>query len=453
MDGNTAGEPGTGGEPARTTGIGERLRELRRRKGLSRQDLASADLSAEAVGQVEDGTHVPSATMLRRLAELVGCSVEYLRTGQDEAAAQERELKLAFGDLALRNGGDGAALRAYSEALAAAPFLTAQQVRRARTGQAFAFEKLGRLETAVQLFTALLDAPETVPGSADWSRLTVALCRCHRNAGQPALGIEIGEQALRTLDELGLPVTDDHLKLGSTVLSCYRRAGDLSSAQQLAKRLIRTAEATGSRVSRGVVYWNAATVTAARGRVQEALDLAELALALLAESDDARHLALLKSMYAYLLLEAGPPAPARAKALLEEAHPVVMETGTAFERANCEALLARAAFQLGETELAIVHADRALDLFRGEAPDEVAAVKVLSAHARYRAGDGPAAEALLAESLTELDRLPTTDTTTRTWREAGDLWKLLGRLPEALDAYDRAFAQLGMPGLAPTREG
>ncbi|AUG78043.1 hypothetical protein CFP65_3241 [Kitasatospora sp. MMS16-BH015] len=434
-----------------TNGIGQRLRELRQRKGLNQQDLASADLSISYVSLIENGKRVPSAAVLQTLAERVGCSVEYLKTGRDDAKVHELELKIAFGDMAMRNGSNGEALQSYSEALAAAPFLSPEKVRRARIGQALSFEKLGRLEPAIQLLTTLFQDPATVPGSAEWAQLAVALCRCHRDAGDHLLSVEIGERAMRTLDDLGLDLTDDHIQVGSTLLNCYQRRGDLTQAHILANRLISSAEGTGSRVARGVVYWNAALVASEKGHSKEALALAERALILLAETDNVRHQALLKEVYAGLLLELETPDLDRARTLLDEAHVVLLEVGTASEQANSEALLAQAALQMGDSLQAATHASRALGLMRNDPQDEAALLRVLLANAQHQAGDVGSAETTLRAVVRQLQQIPSTHTTARAWRNAGDLWKLLGRLTEAMDAYEKALGQAGVRGLpAPT---
>ncbi len=430
-----------------TNGIGQRLRELRQRKGLNQQDLASADLSVSYVSLIENGKRAPSAAVLQTLAERVGCSVEYLKTGRDDARVHELELKIAFGDMAMRNGSNGEALQSYSEALASAPFLSEDKVRRARIGQALAFEKLGRMEPAIQLLTTLFEHPDTVPGSAEWAQLAVALCRCHRNAGDLLLSVEIGERAMRTLDALGLDVTDDHMQLGSTLLGCYQLRGDLTQAHILANRLISTAESTGSRVARGVVYWNAAQVANSQGRNKEALALTERALMLLAETDNVRHQALLKESYASFLMNSEAPDLDRVRVLLDEAHLVLLEVGSASEQANSEALLAQVSLQTGDSVQAATHASRSLGLLRNDPQDRAASVRLLLARAQHQAGDAAEAETTLRAVIRQLGQIPVTRTTATVWRNAGDLWKLLGRQTEALDAYEKALGQLGVRGL------
>ncbi|GJF34224.1 hypothetical protein KNE206_69240 [Kitasatospora sp. NE20-6] len=430
-----------------TSGIGQRLRKLRLEKGLNQQDLASADISVSYVSLIETGKRAPSEAVLKFLAERVGCSVEYLRTGRDDARVKELELKIAFGDMALRNGANGEALQSYSEALASAPFLGEAMIRRARTGQAMAFEKLGRLEAAIQLLTSLFEDPGTVVGSAEWAQLAVALCRCHRESANHLLSVEIGEKAMRELDTLGMEVTDDHMQLGATLIDCYRVRGDLAQAHVVASRLMPLAEETGSRVARGSVYWNAALVAKSQGRTSEALALTERALIMMAETDNVRHQSLLKTVYGTLMLESANPDLERARTLLAEAQQGLLEVGTSSEQAFCETSLAQVSVRDGQFEAAVAHASRALGLFRNEPRWESAKARTVLAQAQFRSGDGVTGEATLNAVERQLTQIPVTRSTAEVWRYIGDVWKENGHPSEAMEAYQRALTEVGLRGL------
>ncbi len=69
--------------------VGARIASLRAGKELSRGQLAVAVRSpsgAQQVGKWEDGTHSPGAKWLVPLARALGCSVDYLLTGQEASA-------------------------------------------------------------------------------------------------------------------------------------------------------------------------------------------------------------------------------------------------------------------------------------------------------------------------------------------------------------------------------
>ncbi|MFE0458565.1 helix-turn-helix domain-containing protein [Kitasatospora sp. NPDC058965] len=427
-------------------GIGQRLRELRQKRGLSQQDLTSLNLSVSYVSLIESGKRVPSEAVLKALAEQVGCTVDYLRSGRDDARVKELELKVAFGDMALRNGANGEAVQSYGEALANAPLLQEATVRRARLGQALAFEKLGRLEAAIQLFTKLYDDPGTVPGTEEWAQLAVALCRAYRDSGDQVMSVEVGDRALKRLDRLGLEYTDDHIQLGVTLIGCYVQRGDLTQAQLLVNRLSAVAEQSGSRVARGSVCWNAALVARSRGQFQEALALTERALMLLAETDNVRHLGVLKVNCATYLLDADSTDYERIEELLTDSREAMLEVGTAFEQAGVEAQFARLALRRAEPRGAIDRAGRAIGLLHNAAPSESAYARVLLAQAQFDLGEERSARETMRAVERELLRLPNNRAGAAVWRQAGDVWLANGHPDEAMALYQRA---LGGAGFAP----
>ena len=69
--------------------VGHRIRKLRERRGLSREELAErVGVHAGSIARWETGGSVPHAYTLERIAEACGGSAEYIRTGAgDEAVA------------------------------------------------------------------------------------------------------------------------------------------------------------------------------------------------------------------------------------------------------------------------------------------------------------------------------------------------------------------------------
>src|SRR5918911_1590692 len=86
--------------------IGQRLKRLRLERGLSQRELASPGVSYAYISRIEAGSRQPSVKALRMLARKLGVTAEYLETGRDIAAAEERELRLADAELKLRLGED-----------------------------------------------------------------------------------------------------------------------------------------------------------------------------------------------------------------------------------------------------------------------------------------------------------------------------------------------------------
>ncbi|MFF4352789.1 helix-turn-helix domain-containing protein [Streptomyces sp. NPDC001530] len=427
------------------TGLGERMRTLRTRSGLKQQDLASQDISISYISLIESGKRTPSDAVLSAIADKLGCSVEYLRTGRDGHELGETHLKLAFGEMALRNGANGEALQTFSEVLAHRSVLDASMTRRALVGQATALEKLGRLEAAIPILEDLTHDPALAAGSDEWCRIAVALCRCYRNSGDITVSIEIGEQALAKLDSLGLDVTMDHIQLGSTLMESYHMRGDLTRAYLLGERLLQAAEAEGSYAARGAVYWNAGLVANSRGKLNEALALVERALAMMAEGDNQRHVGMLKMNFGYLLLQSDLPDPDRAKELLESAQQSLAEVGNAGELASCEISLADAEKALGHWDEAVAHAERALGLLGTEPRIQSVAARVTLAEIHFLKQEPERALQYLKAATRQLQHFPPSQECTLNWRYIGDLWQRHGEdVKEALKAYDMALSSAGV---------
>ena len=102
-------------------GVGARLKRLRLQKGFSQRDLSSPGVSYAYISRIEAGARTPSVKALRKLAQKLGVSVEYLETGRDIRDVDDRELRLADAELELRLADDiGAAEKKLDEVLAEA---------------------------------------------------------------------------------------------------------------------------------------------------------------------------------------------------------------------------------------------------------------------------------------------------------------------------------------------
>src|SRR5213078_3022793 len=83
-------------------GVGQRLKRLRVARGFSQRDLSSPGVSYAYISRIEAGARTPSVKALRKLAQKLGVSVEYLETGRDIREVDDRELRLADAELELR---------------------------------------------------------------------------------------------------------------------------------------------------------------------------------------------------------------------------------------------------------------------------------------------------------------------------------------------------------------
>src|SRR5439155_19097326 len=93
-------------ESSNQEGVGARLKRLRVARGFSQRDLSSPGVSYAYISRIEAGARTPSVKALRKLAQKLGVSVEYLETGRDIRDVDDRELKLADAELQLRLDAD-----------------------------------------------------------------------------------------------------------------------------------------------------------------------------------------------------------------------------------------------------------------------------------------------------------------------------------------------------------
>src|SRR2546423_6839820 len=95
------GQP-SGGEET----IGQRVRRLRLKRGLSQRQLSAPGVGYAYISRIENEGRKPSLKVMRILARRLGVSLEELETGRRVPAAADRELRVSDAELALRLDGD-----------------------------------------------------------------------------------------------------------------------------------------------------------------------------------------------------------------------------------------------------------------------------------------------------------------------------------------------------------
>ncbi len=76
---------------APVTGFAQRLRDLRQQQHLTQQDLAKrADIHYTHIGRYEAGKSMPAADTLRRIAEALGTTADFLIDGATNDNAKAR---------------------------------------------------------------------------------------------------------------------------------------------------------------------------------------------------------------------------------------------------------------------------------------------------------------------------------------------------------------------------
>lgn len=428
----------------RTQTVAQRLREARRRAGLSQGELAGTELSASYVSLLESGQRNPTRATLEVLAGRLGCTAEFLADGQDAEQADRLRLAVSYADLALRNGEPGDALAQLGSLDESHPDLGAEDLLRVRRLRARALEGLGRLEEALREIEDLRRQAKEERRYDDHLRLTVDAVRCYQEVGDVAYALDVGEAALATVKGWGLSGTETHAELASTVLGAYYERGDLARAQRMATEVLEVLADTGSPQARAAVYWNASLLAEQRDDLPAALMLAERALATYGEGSDVRALARLRVAYGWLLLRCMPARPEDARRELHTGREALAEVGSDVDVAYCDTELGRCELLLGRPGYALSLADSALSRLGTEPRLERAHTTLVRARAMLALDRHDEAVATYREAAATLSGLDLSRHAASAWRELADAFAQLGLLEDATLAYQQALTDAGV---------
>jgi transcriptional regulator with XRE-family HTH domain len=349
------------GSPLSET-IGQRLRRLRRERGLSQRALAAPGVSYAYISRIEAGARNPSVKAIRELARQLGVSPEYLESGAPLGASRELELRLADAELELQFAEDVRELReAFGPIVERAIEVgDPDLVARARALVGLVAAAAGDHADAV----AFLEQA-TANGSVSpvlRPDVYAALGRCYAALGRLADAVALFQECLAFAMERAEP--DSALRARfATYLSCaLTDAGEYEPARAvLAAELERARSGRVDRQERIQLYWSLARIAAMEGEAAVALDYVRRAIGLLQASEDTLELARAHILYAQILIlddraaEAGEDLEL-AERLLELGH-------SARDFGLLRAEQAKRAAQLGEPHEAITRAEEALEFF------------------------------------------------------------------------------------------
>lgn len=446
--------------------LGQRIRALRIRQGVSQAQLAFPELSDSYISLIESDKRVPAPSVVDLLAVKLNCSATYLVSGVSEDVVDELRVTLDYAEIALRNGAAGEARARYAEVLASADAVALpEMLHQARWGYALAQEAAGELEDAIGGLRELTEAASAEADLDHWAKVHVALSRCLRERGDISAAVQVAEGALRHLIATGADATDAAIDLGAALLAAFIGRGDLVRARQLAAQLVERAERIGSDRARMAAYWEAAYVAEVRGEYEEGVALAERALALAGDDvvgaaeeavgpagagagepfdeggADPRGLNRLRVGYAGLLLRARPDQSGRARELLARVRGEADASAAGeIDVARCLTELARAENALGRPAEAVRLAEEAMDLLGGAPRRATAGALTVLGEASVRLGRRDRAVEALAGAATHLEKMESSREAAQAWFDLAEvLAETGGDEGPRLSAYRRAL--------------
>lgn len=425
------------------TELAERLRAERVRAGLSQTALAGDDLSPSYISLIESGRRTPTDAALAIIAERLGTTVDYLKYGESAPSEERARLEIGFARLALTNG---EAQQAKERMLALdlesiSPRYHAEALR----VLALAHDALGELDDAVRILEPLLEESRRLHRATESAAIATQLAVAYHDAGDLTRSIELGEEVLAEIEDLGIAGTDEHLRLGSTILWSYYERGDLLFATHRAAELIRLAEEKGTHRGRGSIYWNASLVAEGRGDLAEALRLAERALAYLSEGAASLDVPRLRLHYAWLVLRADPPEPELA---LEHLGPAIEELsliGSEIDLARCHFECGRAYLLLGDHVKAEEEARAGLARVEGgDATLDVCNGRMLLGDVHAARGEVKEAIECYRWAADMFGMMSAGRDAAKVWRSLGDRMMANGDTEGAAKAYEAALREAGI---------
>jgi tetratricopeptide (TPR) repeat protein len=426
------GEPTRGGETAET--LGQRIRRLRRERGLSQRQLAQPGVSYAYVSRLEAGQRRPSVKAIRLLANRLGVSPEYLETGRPMSARDDRMLRLDDAELALRLQGDAAAAErgfqaVLDEALEAGDTVAAT---RAEIGLGLSVEQLGRFEEAVDHLEALCSTGAlSIVSRPD---VFMALGRAYASRGSYQDAVDLYERCLEDLR--GRQPIDRAMELRfTTYLSCaLSDSGKLEEARQVVLEATQH-EHEVDPAARVQLNWSSARIASMSGDAAAALDSMRAAIALLSSSEDTHELAVAYLLCSQILVLDGRATEARP--YLDRAERL-LSLGT--DALNMGALRTQQAF----VAVAEQRPDEAVE--RAHQGLELLAEHELAQGATwYALGQALAAKGDAERALPAFERAVDLLADTGEWREAtaaarawSEVLRKTGKTDEALDVLEQA---------------
>jgi transcriptional regulator with XRE-family HTH domain len=424
--------------PAGGETIGQRLKRLRLDRGLSQRELAAPGVSYAYISRIEAGTRQPSVKALRRLATKLGVTADYLETGSQLAPEEQRELRLADLELAMRLG-DPADVEQplqglLEEALAAGD---RQAALRGRVALAMLAMERAEWANAAKLLEAALEGESFAP--VDRYEIYAYLGRSYSLSGRPHEAVELYE---RCIDGVGDAGGDPALEARYATLLSYALSdmGELGRAEDVVAHALARLDETHDPYMRVRLYWSMARLAHTEGHASVALNNVRKAIALLQATDDTLHLARAHILAANITLSRQDADSAAQH--LDRAEQLLGTPVATDDLVEIAIQRSRIGTAQGEAARAITFARQALKLNSERNPvDEGRALAAL-ADGLALEREFPAAEEAYRDAAEALE-------TQGHWRDAANACRAWARIlresndeKQALDVLERA-AELG----------
>jgi tetratricopeptide (TPR) repeat protein len=416
--------------------IGERLRRLRRDRGLSQRELASPGVSYAYISRIEGGARRPSVKALRMLARKLGVTADYLETGSEIRDTEERELRIADAELELRLVDDTTeaeqrlvALR--DEALEAGDSLAAS---RASIALGLAAAHGGHNHDAIKRLEAGLELADVSPSMRP--DVYATLGRALAASGDTQRAVDVFE---RCLEDVSRETPDDlaaQVRFTTYLSYALTDLGDLERAEEVLQDAIAKAEEATDAYSRVRLYWSVARLNEVQGRSAAALTYVRRAIALLDVTDDTLHLARAHLLAGSIMRSQGKIEDAGRH--YELAERLFGPSAEPEDLANLYADQSKLAVQRGDADQAISRAEAAVAASSDEYLNERGNALWALAEGKALKGDVDSAHEAFRQATELLGEYGHRRHHIEAYRAWGKFLRRAGREEQALEVLERA---------------
>jgi tetratricopeptide (TPR) repeat protein len=416
--------------------IGQRLRRLRHERGLSQRELSSPGVSYAYISRIEAGARRPSVKALRMLAKKLGVTADYLETGSEIRDTDERELRIADAELALRLADDPRDAeqqleRLREEALAAGDALAAS---RADIALGLAAAVAGRNGDAIERLEAGLELSAVAPSARP--DVFATLGRAYAATSRSDRAVELFERCLEEIEQDAPEDLAAQVRFTTYLSYALTDLGDLERAQSVLDAALEKAGEMTDAYSRVRLYWGLARLNDLQGRPAAALDYVRRAIALLDVTDDTLHLARAHLLCGTILMTQDRADEAGRH--FDVAERLFGPTPEPVDIANLYTDQAKRAVHLGDGDEAVRRAQAALDAVGDEYPHEKGNALWALADGLALKGDHDGASDAFRRATTLLEEQGHRRDYVEAYRAWGKFLRRAGREDEALEVLERA---------------
>ncbi|MEZ5102211.1 MAG: helix-turn-helix domain-containing protein [Thermoleophilia bacterium] len=428
-----------GGDTAASESLGDRLKRLRMERGLSQRAISAPGVGVSYISRIEAGTRQPSLRALRALADRLGVSAEYLETGRAASPHEEREVRLADAELALRLGEGTAVAEAELERLLAEAEEAGDTrvALRARIALGLAASQAGRHRAAVEHLERCVRRGAVTPVTRP--DVYVTLGASYVAVGRHDLAVGLFEDSLAAIEEHAPEDDSARIRFVTHLSYALSDRGDFERAREVLATLDGAAESHDP-YSRIRIFWSQARLASMEGDTGEALDHLNHAMALLDATEDTLNQARAHLLCVEILLLDGDVEQAGKH--LAQAERLYALGASALDLGSLRAQQGKHAALLGRAEQAVEFATEAIGLLHDHPVDQAAAWHAL-ALARAGLDDTEGADQCYRRAVDQL-------ASGGEWREAvqacqawAETLRKAGRHEQAYDVLQRA-TELGL---------